>query len=139
MVDTTKPTRRVFLKVVGAAGVGVVAGCGDESRVDVLGEDFEVQLDDHPELADLDQTVKIDAGTLAPIAITRIAADEFMVTGSECDHEHCEVSRSGEGWVCPCHGSRFDLDGTRTKGPASGSLTRYDWVLEGSVLTILAP
>lgn len=142
MASSTNLTRRVFLRVVGLTGTGAClgAGCGGSgSDVDVLTEDLEVILGDHPDLTEVDKTVLIDAGTLTPIAITLVATDEFMITGTECDHEHCTVSRSGAGWNCPCHGSRFDLDGTRTRGPAHDGLTVYDWMLEGDVLTIFAP
>jgi Rieske Fe-S protein len=140
MSSTTKVTRRVFLRVVGATGAGLSAGCGDsQPNADVISEDLEVLLSDHPQLAEVDSTVKIDAGTLTPIAVTLVATDEFLVTATECDHQHCEVNRNGAGWVCPCHGSRFDLDGTKTQGPAHGGLYVYDWSLDGDVLTILAP
>jgi Rieske Fe-S protein len=140
MTSSSSLTRRVFLRVVGATGACAGVGCEDSGgNVDVLSADLDVLLSEHSGLADLDKSVFIDAGLVAPISITRTATDEFMVTGTECDHQHCGVTRSGAGWVCPCHGSRFDLDGKRTKGPANGGLTVYDWLLEGDVLTIFAP
>ena len=47
-----------------------------------------------------------------------------------CTHKNCAVklkenaSKEKE-IVCPCHGSRFTVQGTSTKGPAKGSLYRY--------------
>jgi nitrite reductase/ring-hydroxylating ferredoxin subunit len=35
-----------------------------------------------------------------------------------CTHLGCLVKRSGAGFDCPCHGSRFTADGTVEKGPA---------------------
>ena len=35
-----------------------------------------------------------------------------------CTHLGCIVSRSPEGFECPCHGSRFDPDGRVIAGPA---------------------
>jgi Rieske Fe-S protein len=35
-----------------------------------------------------------------------------------CTHLGCLVKRSGNGFDCPCHGSRFLGDGTVEKGPA---------------------
>jgi nitrite reductase/ring-hydroxylating ferredoxin subunit len=35
-----------------------------------------------------------------------------------CTHLGCLVKRSGAGFDCPCHGSRFAADGAVEKGPA---------------------
>ena len=35
-----------------------------------------------------------------------------------CTHLGCLVKSTAAGFECPCHGSRFALDGTVTKGPA---------------------
>ena len=42
-----------------------------------------------------------------------------------CTHKNCAVRLKGEEIVCPCHGSKFTVQGTSTKGPAKGSLYRY--------------
>jgi len=130
----------VFLQVLAVTSAGLGAGCGEDGGgVEVLGEDVELDLTDYPDLAELDASVLIDVGMRLPIAVTRTGDAEFIVTGTECDHEGCRVNRNAAGWACPCHGSRFDLDGTKTRGPARGGLTRYDWRLEGDLLTVLAP
>jgi Rieske Fe-S protein len=43
-----------------------------------------------------------------------------------CPHLGCTVhrDREGKGFVCPCHGSRFDERGKRIAGPARGDLNR---------------
>lgn len=35
-----------------------------------------------------------------------------------CTHLGCIVQASGTGYICPCHGSKFDPDGNVTGGPA---------------------
>jgi Rieske Fe-S protein len=132
-------SRRHFIHAVGATGAGLCVGCSPATDLDVLSEDFEVRLSEHPDLATVGTSVLIDAGTLRPIAVTRLDAETFEVTGTECSHQHCGVGREGDGWRCPCHGARFDLDGTRRSGPAPVGLTSYDWTLDADVLTILAP
>lgn len=42
-----------------------------------------------------------------------------------CTHLGCVVKAGPEGFECPCHGSRFALDGTVTRGPAPRAL---DWL-----------
>src|SRR3712207_6725986 len=41
---------------------------------------------------------------------------------SICTHKTCLVEPVGSNFHCPCHGSRFELDGTVTKGPATRDL-----------------
>lgn len=132
-------TRRRFLHVVTAASAGACFGCANPGSVDVLTEDFTVKISEVPELQEIGKTALVDAGTLRPIAITHIAEGDFIVTGTECNHQHCGVTRSGDGWRCPCHGSTFTLEGDLLGGPATAGLTVYDWTLDGDLLTILAP
>lgn len=44
-----------------------------------------------------------------------------------CTHAGCPINYVPETstWVCPCHGSRFQLDGTFIAGPAGKNLRRY--------------
>lgn len=42
-----------------------------------------------------------------------------------CTHLGCVVQRSEEGFQCPCHGSKFDLNGEVTRGPAPKPLLSY--------------
>ena len=39
-----------------------------------------------------------------------------------CTHLGCVVKTAGEGFECPCHGSRFRKDGSVEKGPAPTAL-----------------
>jgi Rieske Fe-S protein len=39
-----------------------------------------------------------------------------------CTHLGCVVKPAGDGFDCPCHGSRFAADGTVLKGPAPRAL-----------------
>lgn len=43
-----------------------------------------------------------------------------------CSHLGCIVSKTEQGFACPCHGSAFDGDGRATAGPAPRGLPWYD-------------
>ena len=42
-----------------------------------------------------------------------------------CTHLGCIVAPSPTGFQCPCHGSRFDVDGNVTGGPAPKALAWF--------------
>ena len=47
-----------------------------------------------------------------------------------CTHLGCTVRRDGEGFVCPCHGSRYDAEGRVIGGPAPRSLAFVELELD---------
>lgn len=49
-------------------------------------------------------------------------ADGVHAVSTVCTHLGCIVKSGADGFECPCHGSRFALDGTVTKGPAPAPL-----------------
>lgn len=56
-----------------------------------------------------------------PIAVFRDPAGVYAVS-TVCTHLGCIVKTEGGGFGCPCHGSRFALDGAVVKGPAPKAL-----------------
>ena len=78
--------------------------------------------------------------TLSPEAVSRAIAEggaelgDLFVAGPPsaptalsltCTHLGCRVRpASSGGFACPCHGSRFAVDGKRTLGPARAPLAR---------------
>jgi len=54
-----------------------------------------------------------------------------------CPHLGCQIEFSNDGLVCPCHASRFDLNGERVNGPAQQSLRRLRLELSGDKKLIL--
>ena len=134
--------RRRFLAATGRGALAVglpIAGCGSV-ELEVLREDVEVDLSEHADLEAVGRTVLVYFEQLAfPLAVTRSSAreDDFIVTGTECNHQGCEVERRGEGWRCPCHRAEFDLDGRLRKGPATEGLVTYDYEVVDTVMTVL--
>ncbi len=48
---------------------------------------------------------------------------DFVALSLICPHLGCTVESKSDGFACPCHGSRFDLQGRLVRGPAARSLT----------------
>lgn len=76
-----------------------------------------------PGFGDCLMTVRVDAGTAAALTVV-------------CTHLQCAVRFSGRDLECPCHGSRFTLDGAVIRGPAETPLKKYPAVVAGSLIRI---
>ncbi|MCW7944797.1 [Fe-S]-binding protein [Streptomyces hygroscopicus] len=61
-------------------------------------------------------------------AISRDEAGRVRALSARCTHLGCLVAfnRAEQAWECPCHGSRFGLDGRVLEGPATRPLERRD-------------
>lgn len=61
-------------------------------------------------------------------AVHRTAEGEIMALSARCTHLGCLVRfNDAEGaWECPCHGSRFAVDGSVIQGPATRPLESRD-------------
>ena len=85
----------------------------------------------------------------APITISRATEaggeDVIYAVDSRCTHLGCTVGKwvSGVGMICPCHGSRYDVDGRLiygVLGPGQGSLRQFKTAFDGNdLLTIEVP
>ncbi len=60
------------------------------------------------------------------VAVHRSTAGELSVLSSVCPHLGCEIhwNAADGSWDCPCHGSRFTVDGAVIEGPAYGPLPK---------------
>jgi Rieske Fe-S protein len=64
----------------------------------------------------------------APILVVAESEGHFHALSLSCTHEGCPVRATPVDGIliCPCHGSRFDLEGHVVQGPAEFPLGRYD-------------
>jgi cytochrome b6-f complex iron-sulfur subunit len=130
---TTPVTRRHVVAaavVAAAAAVGCLPGCRTANPAD-----------GGPLLPETNPNGTVDVGTADDyphdgVYDKNAASDRVYVVRkgghlyalrSVCSHKACQVkpAAGADEFVCPCHGSRFELDGAVTKGPATRPLWHY--------------
>lgn len=73
------------------------------------------------------------------ILVEHNSDDTYRAISGICTHQGCIVSDydgTNNVFVCPCHGSRFDLNGNVVQGPAPRKLNEYNTRVENSSLII---
>jgi cytochrome b6-f complex iron-sulfur subunit len=62
----------------------------------------------------------------------------YVAVAQKCTHNGCSVgyNQSGNGFVCPCHGGSYDINGNVTGGPPPAPIKKYTVVKNGNILTI---
>lgn len=65
--------------------------------------------------------------------VTQPTAGTFAGFSTTCTHAGCKVNKVVDGLIeCPCHGSKFRLDGTVEHGPATRPLAAHPVKVEGT-------
>jgi Rieske Fe-S protein len=83
--------------------------------------------------------VPVGGGTVfesLEVVVTQPVAGRFEGLSAVCTHTGCIVDKVAGGLIeCPCHGSRYRLDGSVANGPAPRPLTsRPVTVVDGSIV-----
>lgn len=141
--DTPTPpgglSRRAFVVVAGAAAAaacaGTLGGCtsgsggaagGDGSAAGLPPETNPNGTTDVGTTADYPHDGVYDRYAVGDRVYVVRRGGSLYALRSICTHQACLVKPlAGAEFACPCHGSRFEPDGTVTKGPAVRSLWRY--------------
>jgi cytochrome b6-f complex iron-sulfur subunit len=72
-----------------------------------------------------------------PLLVFRTASDAFIALDGNCTHEVCAITGFvNQMFVCPCHGSQFDIAGQVVKGPADRPLPQHAAQFADRILTI---
>lgn len=138
--------RRDFLSHATLASVAIaLAACGGGGGVDAPTKPIDprptiltVKLSDFPALAAVGGAAEVGTIQFSPVAVVRSAASTYIALSRVCTHAGCTINLASQGFACPCHGSRYNLQGNVTNGPAVTALARFTAVLsaDGTTLTI---
>lgn len=127
-------TRRFFfesigLGAIGIAAIGSIALTGEYLSPNVVREPpmkFKAgKPDDYPP-----GSVTLDVEQ--KVFIVRAKEGYLYALSAVCTHLGCIANfKADEGIIaCPCHGSKFDKEGTKIAGPAPRPLPRFSMVLD---------
>lgn len=160
-VDRRSALRTLLRCTCALAAAG--AGCGGEWREAVVlevpapdagacpegptpgppGEGWvEVSLDAHPALREPGGAAEVRVPqSLLDVVVVHTAPGCYAALWRICTHGDCAVGwRPSEGLLeCPCHGSRFGLDGHVLQGPATRPLAAFPAVRVGESVFIHRP
>lgn len=65
-------------------------------------------------------------------------ADGIIALNSMCTHQGCGVEWKDNAFACPCHGSKFNTDGSVANGPATEPLAPYEAIIDGDLVLVKA-
>jgi Rieske Fe-S protein len=82
--------------------------------------------------------VPVGSGVIVDeIVVTQPSAGVFKGFSAKCTHKGCMVDKIADGTIdCPCHGSKFNLDGTVAKGPADKPLEAENVTVQGDSIVL---
>jgi Rieske Fe-S protein len=71
------------------------------------------------------------------VVVTQPSAGVFKGFSATCTHAGCTVNKIADGTIdCPCHGSKFNLDGSVANGPATKPLEAKAVTVQGDSIVL---
>lgn len=82
--------------------------------------------------------VPVGSGVIiGEVVVTQPTAGVFKGMSAICTHQGCTVSEVVDGTIkCPCHGSKFNLDGSVAQGPAKKPLEAKTVKVQGDSIVL---
>jgi Rieske Fe-S protein len=82
--------------------------------------------------------VPVGSGVIVDkVVVTQPTAGVFKGFSSTCTHAGCTVNKVADGTIdCPCHGSKFNLDGSVAHGPAQKPLAPENISVQGDSIVL---
>jgi Rieske Fe-S protein len=124
------PRRSVLLGAALAPLAAPMAGCGKAGQAP----------DSPPPTAGQTLTATADVGVgeatiIDGTLVTQPSPGVFKGFVARCTHAGCALAIKDGGIECPCHGSKFGLDGAVTRGPATEPLKARPVTVRGAEIT----
>lgn len=82
--------------------------------------------------------VPVGSGVIVgDVVVTQPSAGVFKGFSAKCTHAGCTVNKVADGTIdCPCHGSKFNLDGSVANGPAARPLDAKNVTVQGDSIVL---
>ena len=141
MAKSYKISRRTFITstVIGSSGLALsnffslkpLQASDGMKRPDLDGNTLIINIEDHPELKDIGSFKILKEVTIGEITdsiiIVKKSDTDYLVFSSVCRHKKCNVryKKDRDLFVCPCHGSTYNMNGKVIKGPSQGDIPKY--------------
>jgi len=134
--------RRQFIKgcsysAGGIGAAGLVTACKEKvlPNMQTPNASNQLRVDKHLVNANGSYLISYPNGSY-PIAVSELSNGQYSACLMDCTHQHCETSISAEGFICPCHGAKYDKAGKVEKGPATQNLKTFATELAGSTIIV---
>lgn len=137
--------RRDFLSWVGVGGLAAslpvaIAACGPTGTDPSDATGGSPQSFTVGSVSDLDSNGSILVEAPEKVIVVRDPADEsnILALTANCNHRDCTVEWQADSseFLCPCHQSRFALDGSIEDGPATQPLRPLTVSVENDEITV---
>jgi Rieske Fe-S protein len=79
------------------------------------------------------------AGVPFPLVVLRATASQMLAFDARCPHLGCAVSGAQKLFICPCHGSLFNLDGSVKLGPSERPINALQVTFDGTRVVVKVP
>lgn len=109
-----------------AAAVAACSGGSDSSASESPADESSAPESSKPTGEALATTAEVPVGSgviVGEVVLTQPTAGDYKGFSAVCTHTGCLINEVADGTInCPCHGSKFNLDGAVANGPASKPL-----------------
>ena len=149
--------RREFIETACLTGMGIVAGSSILNSFGIASlkatprpgvvrgnREIPLKLDETPDLQTVGGAYHFEIEELDKnLLVARTGEDTFVTVNIKCTHKGCDVkydnTSTTQMFACPCHDSKFDLEGNPKSGPAKKPLGSYHTTFKNGEILILVP